>query len=63
MDDYHVTWEIEVCADTPEEAAREAWRLMRVSDSTANVFDVTLPDESGETIRVDLQELEEQTNG
>ncbi len=52
---YVVTWEIDVDADSPEEAARQAWAAMRRPESTANVFDVL--DEDGECTRVDLEEL------
>ena len=55
MKHYVVTWEIDVDAGTPEEAARQAWAHMRAVDSTANVFDVL--DEAGGCTRVDLEEL------
>ena len=55
MSRFVVTWEIDVHADTPQDAAREAWETMRREDSTANVFDVL--DESGDCTRVDLEEL------
>ena len=53
----HVTWEIDVDADTPREAVEEAFRIMQRPDTTATVFDVT--DETGDTHRVDLMEGEE----
>lgn len=40
MAEYVVTWRIEVDADTPEEAAREAQRIQREPDSHATVFQV-----------------------
>lgn len=49
-----IVWELDVEADTPEEAARQALAVQRRPDSTATVFDVT--DEAGETVRVDLEE-------
>ena len=52
---YVVTWELDVDAGTPEEAARAAWEAMRRPESTANVFDVL--DETGGCTRVDLEEL------
>ena len=51
---YLVTWQIDAECDTPEEAALEAWRAMRRSDSTANVF--TVLDEQGGSVKVDLEE-------
>ena len=47
-----VKWEVDVEADTPEDASRQALAIQRKPDSTATVFDVT--DESGKTVRVDL---------
>lgn len=52
---YVVTWEMDVDAGTPEEAARQAWAAMRAPESTANVFDVL--DETGGCTRIDLEEL------
>lgn len=41
MTTYRVRWEIDITgADSPLEAAREAWAAMRRPDSIANVFDV-----------------------
>ena len=57
MADYSVEWRIEISADTPEAAAREAWRLMRLRTSTANHFHVY--DELGECEEVDLMALDE----
>lgn len=57
MPRYLVTWEIDEFEDTPELAARAAWRHMRNPDSTANVF--TVIDENGEQTKVDLQEIDE----
>lgn len=52
---YVVTWEMDIDAETPQDAARQAWAAMRAEDSTANVFDVL--DEDGECTRVDLEDL------
>lgn len=52
---FAVEWQIDAVGQTPFQAAWEAWMAMRGKDSMANVFDVF--DESGETHRVDLQEL------
>ena len=53
---YHVLWEIDLDADSPQEAAELALSIMLDSESTATTFDVT--DEAGETTRVDLEEDE-----
>jgi hypothetical protein len=37
---FHVTWEIDVYAETPEEAAQAAWDVMGKPDSTTNYFEV-----------------------
>lgn len=43
--EYRVFWEIDALdAETPREAAQEAWRAMRRVDSQANVFTVMPPD-------------------
>ncbi|KZL24263.1 hypothetical protein [Pseudovibrio sp. Ad37] len=55
MNHYTLTWEIDVEAATPEEAAQEAWNIMRRPGSSANVFNVS--DEEGNCVKVDLQEL------
>lgn len=53
--EYRVIWEIDICAENTEDAARKAWQNMRQKNSTANVFDVI--DGTGERNRIDLQEL------
>ena len=53
---YHVLWEIDLDADSPQEAAELALSIMLDSESTATTFDVT--DEAGETTRVDLEDTE-----
>lgn len=50
---YLVTWEIDMDADSPEEAARDALRIQRKADSIATVFDVT-DTETGDNVTVDL---------
>lgn len=57
---YRVTWEIDLEAGNPVEAAQEAWRLMRNEGSIANVFIVQEHD-TAEALRVDLTEVEEGT--
>ena len=37
---YLVTWEMDIYADSPWEAAEKAWGHMRALDSSANVFEV-----------------------
>jgi hypothetical protein len=56
--DYRLEWRIDLTADNPEDAAREAWRLMRIPDSTANVFHVF--DETGQDTQIDLTEIDEE---
>jgi hypothetical protein len=55
MPEYHVIWEIDLDADSPQEAAKKARAIHRDPDSLATVFDVT--DEAGHTERVDLEEV------
>ena len=57
MQTYRVSWEIDIDADSPEEAARKAREIQLRPDSHATVFDLT--DESGESARIDLLELDE----
>jgi hypothetical protein len=52
--EYRVVWEIDVCAETPLEAARQARWLQRQTDTTAVVFDVYDPD--GDVTRIDLED-------
>lgn len=52
--DYHIVWEIELVATSPEDAARQALAIQRDSASLATVFDVF--DEDGQSVRVDLLE-------
>lgn len=51
-----VRWEIDVEANTPEEAARKARAIQSKKASSATVFDVT--GECGPTVRVDLAQDE-----
>lgn len=50
-----VTWTIDSDAETPEEAAQEAWAAMRRESSIANVFDVV--DHAGVVTTVDMDTL------
>lgn len=51
---YLVTWVIDIQADTPEEAARDARRAQTRRGTTAVVFDVT-DKGTGRTVSIDLQ--------
>ena len=51
---YHVVWEIDIDAESPREAAEEAWAIMRYQDSRANYFEVF--DQDGDKTNVDLME-------
>lgn len=53
MADYHVTWEIDITADSPEEAAEECRAIQRDPHSTATVFTVTDKD-AKTTVDVEL---------
>ena len=57
---YLVTWEIDVTAKSPEEAARKARELQQRSSEGygAGVFDVT--DDEGNVTRVDLDEIDQE---
>lgn len=50
---YRVTWDIDVIADTAEEAARWALRIQRDPQSIATVFDVEGDDG---TVTIDLED-------
>ncbi len=53
---YRVEWVIDIEAESPEDAARQALAIQRKPDSTATVFDVVEYDTDGESVRVDLGE-------
>ena len=59
MKEFLVRWEIEISAETPEDAAREALRAQRDPDSLATVFEVQERDEDGygDPIRIDVEEI------
>lgn len=57
MPDYLVQWEINITADSPEAAAREALRIQRDPASCATVFKVW--DEDGIDSTVDITALDE----
>jgi hypothetical protein len=54
MMNYRVSWEIDIDADSPREAAERALEIQRRPDSIATVF--TVRDETGESIEADLDE-------
>jgi hypothetical protein len=54
MKNYAVTWNMELDADSPIEAARAALNIMQDRTSTANCF--TVCDDEGEVTHVDLEE-------
>ena len=53
MANFKVVWEIDIDADSPFEAAEEAWFTMRAEGSTANCFIVE--DSTGYKTPVDLE--------
>ncbi len=56
---YRVEWEMDTEAESPREAAENAWRLMRTEGSIANVFTVIqVPTDI--SVEVDLNEPEEE---
>lgn len=56
-----VTWEIDIeDVASPEAAARQAFAYMQRRGTTATVFDVIEHDGSGEAVRIDLTELDEE---
>ncbi len=54
---YHLNWEIEVSAESAEDAARKALQIHRDPDSRATVFQVT--NDAGHTQKIDLTEIDE----
>ena len=53
---YRVTWEIDSEAETPLEAAKEAFRHMQEPGTTANFFTVREQRKYARSVIVDLQE-------
>ena len=52
---YHVVWEIDIYAQSPREAAKEAQAIQQDKDAMATVFDVN-EEGSDKTVRIDLAE-------
>lgn len=55
--EYSVRWEIDVQADNPVEAAREAERLFKAPDSTARVFEVFSRSDRITTVGIGTQRI------
>lgn len=55
MKQYLVTWEIDIYADSPEEAAKEAFEIMQDKDNSATAFTV-MEHSTNETTIVDINE-------
>lgn len=55
MPQYLVKWEIDIEADSPKEAAYEAWKIQQRHDSEALVFDV-VTQATGKEEKIDLLE-------
>ena len=56
MPEYFVRWSIELEADSPEDAARQAREIQLDPDSTALVYRVSGP--RGEQYAIDLEEAQ-----
>ncbi len=54
---YLVIWEINIEADTPEDAAKEALRIQRNPESIATVFRVIADNGQGSEKTVDLETM------
>ncbi len=52
---YFITWEIDIEADTPMEAAKQAFAIHRNPDSIASIFDV-IDNATGQNFRIDVLE-------
>lgn len=55
--EYLVTWEIELDAGSPEEAARLALKIIRDKTAMAHVFRVY--DENGEEHNIDIDQIDQ----
>jgi hypothetical protein len=63
MRHYLTRWEIDVYADSPEDAARCALEIQRDPTSTATVFEVLDVETSGPGVRVDVPIAASQPEG
>lgn len=59
MPSYYVSWDIQVDADSPEDAALQALDTHRDPESTATVFLVT-DEDTNATVLIDTYEIVEQ---
>ncbi len=59
MPEYLVTWQMDITASSPEEAARKAKAFQRKEGSTADVFEVFEKDASPDPHHIDLTEIDE----
>lgn len=57
MTEWRVSWEIDIDAEGPMQAARRAWRIMHNRDSTATVFVVTSHEDQDYSWEIDLDYL------
>jgi hypothetical protein len=55
MPEFNVTWEINLDADSPQDAAKKALEITQDQSSLATVFSVT--DQAGNQTKVDVREL------
>lgn len=53
---FHVVWEIDIYAETPKQAAEQAFTIMQRAGTTANYFEVF--DQDGVQTNIDLEEGE-----
>lgn len=60
MPTYLVTWEIDIDADSPREAAEKALAIQRNPESTATVFQVLEQDTENDTETIDPVSDEEE---
>lgn len=56
MPTYHVSWEIEIDAENPRDAAKQALAIQRDPHSLATVFQVLEFDTEQDAVTIDLQD-------
>lgn len=59
MKTYLVTWEIDIEAASPREAAEKALEIQRNPESAATVFTVMVRDEDTDSYQIDLSDEED----
>lgn len=57
MKRFFVTWEIDIYADTAQDAARQAHEIVCRPNTSANVYQVIEHDNGGDCQTVDLNEV------